>query len=352
VGTSFTANTSIADIDFASIHVYPDAWNLPPEAGVNWIVDHIRIARQLGKPLIIGEFGYENAPWSVYSSWMQAFENERGAGAAIWEIICATVCGNYGGSLAAVHPSSSPVPSGMAQYAAAAKADQGSPPAPPADASFTIGPNTASPSQAMTGQAVALKTQITASSPVSGVVVDLEVYDSSNVRVGQTIYSGQTFSAGTARSFTWTWPGSTAPGTYTFKVGVFNADWSAMYRWENAAATVTVSPTAVFTVTSTTASPKSVARGQTATITTSVKSKVAASGIQMDLELYNSSGAKVGQSLCTRNFAAGQTRSCPWSYAVPTGLPVGTYTVKVGVFSADWSTLHAWVNQAAQLVVK
>jgi hypothetical protein len=31
---------------------------------------------------------------------------------------------------------------------------------------------------------------------------------------------------------------------------------------------------------------------------------------------------------------------------------VGTYTVKVGVFSADWSTMHAWVNQAAKLVVK
>jgi mannan endo-1,4-beta-mannosidase len=351
-GTSFTGNTSLADIDFASIHVYPDVWNLPPAAGVNWIVDHIRIARQLGKPLIIGEFGYENAPWSIYDAWMQAFEREQGAGAAVWEIICATVCGNYGGSLAAVHPSSSPVPSGMARYAATAKGDQGAAPVPPAGATFTVGPSAASPGSALAGQAVALSTQITANAPMSGIVVDLEVYDAANVKVGQTVYSGQTFAAGTARSFTWTWPGSADPGTYTFKVGLFNADWSTMYRWENAAASVTVSAPASFNVISTSASPSSIARNQTSTITTSVKATAAASGIQIDLELYNSSGAKVGQSICSRTFTAGQTRSCAWAYAVPGNLPVGTYTVKVGVFSADWSTMHAWVNQAAKLVVK
>jgi mannan endo-1,4-beta-mannosidase len=360
-GTSFRANTAVADIDFASIHVYPDAWNLPAAAGSTWIVDHIRIARQLGKPLIVGEFGYQGAPWSVYSPWMQAFEAEKGAGALVWEIICATVCGNYGGSLAARYPSSSQVPSGMAQFAATANADQGAPavpsdppppPPPPAAASFTIGATTTSPTSVWTGQPVAVSTNVTTSAAISGAVVDLEVYNSSNVKVGQVVYTGQTFAAGTARPFNWTWPGSVTSGTYTVKIGVFNADWSTMYKWNNAAASITVNTAPTFTVTSTSLSRSSIARGQALWITTNVKATAAASGIQIDLELFNSSGAKVAQSKCTKSFTAGQTQRCAWSYRVPSSLPTGTYTVKAGVFSADWSTMHAWVNQAASLLVK
>jgi mannan endo-1,4-beta-mannosidase len=365
-GTSFRANTSVADVDFASIHVYPDVWNLPAAAGSTWISDHIRIARQLGKPLIVGEFGYQGAPWSVYHPWMQTFEAEKGAGALVWEIICATVCGNYGGSLAARYPSTSPVPQGMAQFAAIANADQGgvaaqdspdppappAPPAPPPAATVTIGPTTASPTSVSTGQGVTVSTTVTMSAAVSGAAVDLEVYDSSNVKVGQGVYSGQTFAAGTARSFNWTWPGNATPGTYTVKVGVFNADWSTMYKWDNAAASIAVTTPAAFTVTSTTLSRTSVARGQALWITTNVKATAAASGIQLDMELFNSSGAKVAQFICARKFAAGQTQRCAWLYRVPSSLPPGTYTVKVGVFSANWGTMHAWVNQAGTLVVK
>jgi len=348
-GTSFTANTSVPDIDFASAHVYPDGWNLPAAAGATWITDHINIARQLGKPLIVGEFGYQGAPWDIYKPWMDAFEANKGAGAIIWEIICATVCGNYGGTLAAVYPSSSPVPAGMAQFAASAAADKGA--APPAP-SLTIGPSTASPGSALTGQAVAISTKVTSSTAMTGVIVDVEVYNSSNVQVGATAFTGQTFAAGVARSFDWTWPGSSTAGTYTVKVGVFSADWSTMYKWENAAASITVTTPPSFTVTSTTVSPSSVNRRQTTRITTNVRAAAAATGIQMDLELYNSGGSKVAQSLCTKSFSAGQTQSCAWTYTVPGSLPPGTYSVKVGVFSANWATLYLWVNQAGTLTVR
>ena len=41
---------------------------------------------------------------------------------------------------------------------------------------------------------------------------------------------------------------------------------------------------------------------------------------------------------------------CGWPY--PASLAPGTYTVKVGVFSGDWTTLYAWENQAATFAVE
>jgi hypothetical protein len=39
------------------------------------------------------------------------------------------------------------------------------------------------------------------------------------------------------------------------------------------------------------------------------------------------------------------------SWAVPAGALPGTYTVKIGVFSPGWGTLHSWNNGAAQFAV-
>ena len=41
---------------------------------------------------------------------------------------------------------------------------------------------------------------------------------------------------------------------------------------------------------------------------------------------------------------------CGWPY--PASLAPGTYAVKVGVFSGDWTTLYAWENQAATFAVE
>ena len=40
------------------------------------------------------------------------------------------------------------------------------------------------------------------------------------------------------------------------------------------------------------------------------------------------------------------------SYVVEGTLAPGTYTVKIGVFSGDWSVLHQWDNQAGTFVVR
>jgi hypothetical protein len=50
-------------------------------------------------------------------------------------------------------------------------------------------------------------------------------------------------------------------------------------------------------------------------------------------------------------FKSGQTKACSWSYVVPSLAP-GVYTVKVGVFSRDWSILYQWINQAGTFIVQ
>ncbi|QRN96129.1 cellulase family glycosylhydrolase [Archangium violaceum] len=63
-GTSFRRNTASPFIDFASVHFYPEAYGVKPDftarAGAHWFSEHAAIARDLGKPLLIGEFALRN----------------------------------------------------------------------------------------------------------------------------------------------------------------------------------------------------------------------------------------------------------------------------------------------------
>ncbi len=62
--SSFDMNTASPDIDYASVHMYPEAWNFEPRfiaaAGCRWITAHQSIAAAHGKPLVVGEFGLRN----------------------------------------------------------------------------------------------------------------------------------------------------------------------------------------------------------------------------------------------------------------------------------------------------
>jgi hypothetical protein len=76
-------------------------------------------------------------------------------------------------------------------------------------------------------------------STTGGANIDLEVYDQAGHQVHQKILEGQSFSAGQKQSFSSSWTPSTN-GTYTFKIGVFSTDWSKVYVWNDAAATIQV----------------------------------------------------------------------------------------------------------------
>jgi mannan endo-1,4-beta-mannosidase len=109
IGVAFTRNSADPNIDFASAHLYPEDWKFSFAAGNNWIADHIAIARGLGKPLVLGEFGVssgagltEAARASVLAGWLNTFETQKGGGALFWQLLC-PACRNYGDRFATVH---------------------------------------------------------------------------------------------------------------------------------------------------------------------------------------------------------------------------------------------------------
>ena len=81
-GTSFRLNTASPFIDFASVHFYPELYGVKPgataRAGAHWFSEHAAIARELGKPLFIGEFALRNhgglpleARRALYRGWFR-----------------------------------------------------------------------------------------------------------------------------------------------------------------------------------------------------------------------------------------------------------------------------------------
>ncbi|HEV8675610.1 MAG TPA: Wzt carbohydrate-binding domain-containing protein [Methylomirabilota bacterium] len=347
-GVAFTANTADPNIAFGSFHLYPEYWSLPASAGNTWITDHILIARGLGKPVLFGEFNVSRDSATVFDEWLRTAEAQNGGGSLVWQLIC-QACSGYGGY---VYPPATAVSNVVAQAASRANSKSG----PPAPLGFTVGQTTATPNLVTVGQMLAVNTSVTASAPASGIIVDIEIHDTAG-KVAQEAYPAQDFAAGQTRPYTWNWsvPTSLPPGTYTVKVGVFDATWTTLYTWVNDAATFTVqaAPTLGFTVGPTTLSPNPLGPGWKLSINTKVTASAAATGVKVDLEIYTAGGAKIAQQVFSdQAFAAGQTRSYNWKWRVPSTLAPGIYTVKIGVFNADWSVLYTWVNEAATFTVK
>jgi len=67
-GQDFIANHAHPDVDYASIHAWPDNWAKPYTSFLrDWIVAHAEDAASLGKPLVVEEFGTvvrEDSDWA------------------------------------------------------------------------------------------------------------------------------------------------------------------------------------------------------------------------------------------------------------------------------------------------
>src|SRR6185437_5765672 len=175
----------------------------------------------------------------------------------------------------------------------------------------TVNPQSVNP-----GGQETITTSITAAqSAVSNGVIDIEVYDANNVKVGQQYYAGQSISAGQTVTQTYNWTAATA-GTYRVAVGVFATGWSSLLFWANNAATVTVgSP--VSTTPPVLSQTTTVSGASPANITTSISD--ASGSVQngtIDIEVYDANNTKVGQQFFAgQNLSAGQsiTQTMAWT---------------------------------------
>ena len=87
LGVAWSINSVLSRIDFGSIHLYPESWNLTNGAGNSWISDHIRLAASFQKPLVVGEFGVLTDQSSTYDSWLTTVFLEGGGGAMVWQLL-------------------------------------------------------------------------------------------------------------------------------------------------------------------------------------------------------------------------------------------------------------------------
>ena len=126
--------------------------------------------------------------------------------------------------------------------------------------SVTANPSTV-PAGATVTVSAAIRTDVSRTA-----LVDVEAYSSSGERVFQFWWDNQSLTAGESStlSTTWTLPSSLAPGSYTFKIGVFGTGWGPLVAWNEAAGTMTVSSspttTAPATTTPTTTAPPPTSR--------------------------------------------------------------------------------------------
>lgn len=188
---------------------------------------------------------------------------------------------------------------------------------------------------------------------IGSAVVDVEVRDAAGSQTFQQFFAGQNFNAGETRSYSVAWT-PVVSGAYTVDVGVFSQGWSSLYYWKEAGLTVNVGATgssasvdASFSAWAS-PSPTNPSVGQPVNIPFQVKdTNAAVAGAITDLEIYNTGGAKVFQQyFAGQNFAAGQ--DLPY-LATWTPSAAGTYTVKIGVFAANWSRAIAWFDDAATI---
>src|SRR5262249_44292243 len=231
---------------------------------------------------------------------------------------------------------------------------------------FVIGPTSMSPTTIAQGWTGTVQTQMYSGS-AADVLIDLEIYDTSNTKLAQRAFPGQSFIPGETKSYEWPYFVDVLrpDGIYTVKTGVFSDDWSVLHQWDNAGTTFIVGagPDCGGGITEAATGPRALiipgspSNHAPVAGTLDIGSRVcvgSAADVLVDFEIYDSAGVRVehpptsalfgcfGTSVFPdQHFAAGETKIYHVCY-VAGALPRGVYTVKVGVFSTDWSTLFHW----------
>eukprot|EP01084_Bolivina_argentea_P299001 515376_1 len=85
-GISTRNNTKLKNIDFMSMHLYPDQWGQQNNWGNVWIANHTDIAKEIGKPALLGEYGAKNDQHNVYQQWTNTIYTNGTGGDLFWMI--------------------------------------------------------------------------------------------------------------------------------------------------------------------------------------------------------------------------------------------------------------------------
>jgi beta-glucanase (GH16 family) len=188
-------------------------------------------------------------------------------------------------------------------------------------------------------------TTFVAAQPMNGqYLFDVELWDSNNKRVFQyfdNFFVSNTSTMTVSRQL----PATVAPGKYTARVGVFLPGWTTKLLWKDNAGSINLAATASSPVTYT--STATAANGNFETTFTS--SRTITGSYLFDVELWDSNNKRVYQSFNTYGLNNGTTMTV--TRAIPTNLAPGTYTIKSGWFTPNWSASLLWNENSGKVVI-
>src|SRR5262249_8938868 len=227
---------------------------------------------------------------------------------------------------------------------------------------FGIGTITATPGAIQPGQSVTIASQVTntGTSPASGINVLFELRDP----FGQPFPGNQdgpapeSFAPGQTKSysFRFTIPASAPQGVYSASVAVFDSSWALRYAWKrnDQAFTVGTPVDPTFVVGAPTVSPGVVTVGQTVAVTVPVTNSgsQAAVGAIVDVEVMDTSDAKVLQQYADNQaFAAGERRDFAFGFNIPSSMPAAMYRVNIAIFNHTWTKLYTFAYHVGSFQV-
>lgn len=110
-GNRWRAVTTLSAIDYATVHLYPQSWSQSSAFGIDpvgwgkqWITDHAVLGRQMGKPVVLEEFGLKIEPETgipssdardhAYEEWLVSAEDSGFAGTQFWILAVKTDAGS------------------------------------------------------------------------------------------------------------------------------------------------------------------------------------------------------------------------------------------------------------------
>jgi len=99
-GVDHRALTSLPDVDYGTFHLYPETWGTGFGWSERWLDDHLRVARELGKPTVLEEYGVKvtrdalghvneglSSRLSSYSEWNERILARAGNAAMFWLLV-------------------------------------------------------------------------------------------------------------------------------------------------------------------------------------------------------------------------------------------------------------------------
>lgn len=124
LGIDWVSNLKISTIDYGTIHMYPVSWGEADSWGNTWVSQHATQAKNVGKPVVLEEFGTEDTTTrqATVNGWLTTALSDGFAGFSYWQFVGSFPSGfespNDGNGISTTEATFSTIKSFASQFAA------------------------------------------------------------------------------------------------------------------------------------------------------------------------------------------------------------------------------------------